>query len=141
MVKVKNVLIFWTIITNFYCVGSAVAADPRPYFSWPEEKRSSAETITRHRKERRQYIEDRPELSQRKKNLIELGMPEPGFTKEEVLAAIRNPEKPDKIETGHFKNGADELWFYRGVTWNDYFYFQDGVLIAQEKYRVKRLDP
>ena len=63
---------------------------------------------------------------------------EEGFTKEEV--SIVRGLNPDKFETGHFQNGADELWFYRGVKWNDYFYFKDGILIAQEKYRVKQLE-
>lgn len=135
----KKFLCIWCFILSSISPGCATAGDPPPYhplFSMPED--SSPEEIARHKEAKQKYIEDHPELSQRKKNLISVNMWERGFTKEEMR--ITCGSEPDKIETGRFENGADEMWFYRGVKWNDYFYFMDGILIAEEKHRVKKVE-
>ena len=133
-------LIIYFALFSLSWTGCATAGDPAPYFSWPKERESTPEEILKHRAEREKYIEDHPELDQRKKNLISVGMTDEGFTKEEVEIAIKGVyPNPDKIEIGRFENGADEMWFYRSVNWNDYYYFKNGILIAQEKFRVKKI--
>ena len=139
-IEMKRIMIIpHLLILSLIFPGCATAGDPRPYhplFSMPENP--SPEEIARHKEAKQKYIDNHPELSQRKKNLISVNMWDYGFTKEEFKIAAGGD--PDKIETGRFENGTDEMWFYRGVKWNDYFYFKDGVLIAQEKYRARKID-
>jgi len=112
------------------------SVDPAPYLvdfrplpSGEEQKRFYEE---RQEKIRR-YINAHPELTERQKTWIsDGGGPVLGLTKEHVLLLIR---RPDKIEQGSLKYGADEMWFYREQAWNDYRYFKGEILIKTDHSR------
>lgn len=107
--------------------------DPQPYI-FPS-KDSTKEELDKWRKEREKYVAEHPELGKNIKDLILAGVVAIGLTREQLRLVYGSD--PDKIETTNLKYGADEMWFYRGHLWNDYFYFKDGVLIKIDHKREK----
>jgi len=110
--------------------------DPPPYFFSPEPLPSLKEQDRMKREYRDKaeaYISQHPELTKRQKGLILSGVVGEGLTKEQTKLIYG--DEPDKIETTNLKYNADEMWFYRGVNWNDYFYFKDDILIKIDHSR------
>lgn len=113
------------------CMGCK-SVDPEPHFigsfnpASPELAKQRRERIDR-------YIEAHPELAEKQRALLYSGVVGEGLTKEQVRLLLWRD--PDKTEQGSLKHGADEMWFYRGPKWNDYYYFKDDILIEIDHKR------
>jgi hypothetical protein len=107
--------------------------DPWPYWGDPTPLKNREKERLEWRKKRDEYLAKHPEIPKSQRDLIYAGVIGKGLTKEQVI--VMYGSNPDKIETGSLKYDADEMWFYRGVGWNDYYYFKGDSLIKIDHRR------
>lgn len=108
------------------------SVDPESHFMGSFSP-ASPELVMQRRDRIDRYIEAHPELTERQRALLHSGVVGEGLAKEQVRLLLWRD--PDKIEQGSLKYGADEMWFYRGPKWNDYYYFRGDVLIKIDHKR------
>ena len=103
--------------------------DFRPLPSAAEQKQYREE----YDKKIAAYFGAHPELTVMQRGLLSDRVVGEGLTKEQVRMVRQN--LPDKIETKLLKYDADEMWFYRSVGENDYYYFKNDLLIKIDHKR------